>query len=73
MVALVGRHCSIININFETMTSLIEKDIKRLTKEELKVFLIEKESALLFLSKNKLNKPMQKILKYEIKKIKANL
>jgi hypothetical protein len=55
------------------MNTLIEKDIQRLTKEELKVFLIEKESALLFLLKNKLNKPMQKILKYEIKKIKANL
>jgi hypothetical protein len=55
------------------MKTLIEKDIQRLTKEELKALLIEKESALLFLSKNKLNKPMQKILKFEIKKIKDNI
>lgn len=55
------------------MKTLIEKNIEGLLIEELKTLLSEKESALSFLYEHKINKTMQKILKYEIKKIKAKL
>ena len=53
--------------------TFVENQIENLNRSELKQLLDEKELAFNYLKENKINKEMQRILNYEIKKVKKRL
>lgn len=53
--------------------TFVEIQIENLNHSELKQLLDEKELAFNYLKENKINKEMQRILNYEIKKVKKRL